>query len=262
MKTVELNLENSSFFVREAFNTLRTNLLFCGRSAKAIVITSCLENEGKSTIAIGLARGLAENGEKVLLLDGDLRKSVLANRVKTEGAIVGLSQVLSGQIQTEDAIYATDCKGLDLIFAGPFPPNPAELLTGKEFKELIASLRNAYDHIIIDAAPLGLVVDASAIAAACDGSILVLNRGAIKARMAQSVKKQLERSGCPVLGVVMNQTTRRSRRSAYGYYYDAYQSYGHYYGRHGYYGRNTDGKRAVSGTSRSAINGKTETKKK
>ena len=235
-KKVEMTWDNSGgFFVRDAFYTLRTNVLFCGREVKAIVITSCLENEGKSTVSIGLAKGLAENGERVLFLDADLRKSVLASRVKTEGTIVGLSQVLSGQIQAEEVIYETDCKGLDVVFAGPFPPNPAELLTGKEFKEFVASLRENYDHIIIDAAPLGLVVDAAAIAEVCDGSILVLNKGQIKSRLAQNVKKQLERSKCQILGAVLNQTTRRNRRSSYGYYYyQRYSSYGKYYGKYGY----------------------------
>ena len=241
MKKVELNWKNNDgFFVREAFNTLRTNVLFCGKNTKAIVITSCLENEGKSTVALGLARGLAENGEHVLFLDADLRKSVMAGLVKSEGTIVGLSQVLSGQVSDEDAIYATDCKGLDVIFAGPFPPNPAELLTGNDFRTLLTSLKERYDHVIIDAAPLGLVVDASAIAAVCDGSILLINRGQIKARMAQNVKKQLERSGCPILGVVMNQTARRGRKSEYGYYYDRYgyrNSYRYGKGRYGYHGK-------------------------
>ena len=238
MKTVELPVEmTDGFFVKEAFNTLRTNVLFCGRDIKTIVLTSCLANEGKSTIALGLAKGLAENDEKVLFVDADLRKSVLANRLKTEGTLVGLSQILSGQVKADDAIYPTDSEGLDLVFAGPFPPNPAELLTGKEFKDFISAMRERYDHIIIDAAPLGLVIDAATIAEVCDGSILVLNRGQIKARVAQNVKKQLERSGCPILGAVMNQTTRRSRRSAYGYYYDVYNSYGKYgYGYYGKYG--------------------------
>ena len=218
------------FFVREAYNTLRTNLLFCGRSVKVIVVTSCLDNEGKSTVSLGLARALAANGERVLLLDADLRKSVFAVKAKTEGNIVGLSQVLSGQVTVDDAIYETNYTGLDMIFAGPFPPNPSEMLTSGEFKNLIASLRETYDHIIIDAAPLGLVIDASAIASVCDGSILVINRGQIKSRTAQSVKKQLERSGCPILGAVLNQTTKRVSRFGYGYYYsDRYSSYRYSY---------------------------------
>ena len=237
-KTVEFEWgRKEDFFVREAYNTLRTNVLFCGRDVKVIVITSCLDNEGKSTVSQGLAKGLANNGERVLLLDADLRKSVFAVKAKAEGSIVGLSQVLSGQVAVDDAIYETNCKGLDMIFAGPFPPNPSEMLAGKNFAALISSLREEYDHIIIDAAPLGLVVDASVIAGVCDGSILVVNRGQIKSRTAQNVKKQLERSGCRVLGVVLNQTTRRNARSSYGYYY--YSRYGRhanyrYYRKNGY----------------------------
>ena len=240
-KTATFELETKEdFFVREAYNTLRTNVLFCGRSVKVIVVTSCLDNEGKSTVSLGLARGLAANGERVLLLDADLRKSVFAAKAKVEGNIVGLSQVLSGQSAIDDAIYETNFKGLDMIFAGPFPPNPSEMLTGNDFKKLITDLREVYDHIIIDAPPLGLVIDASAIAGVCDGSILVINRGQIKSRTAQSVKKQLERSGCPILGAVLNQTTKRVSRFGYGYYYsDHYSSYRYSYrNRYGYgYGR-------------------------
>ena len=238
-KTVEFDWgKKNDFFVREAYNTLRTNVLFCGRSIKTIVVTSCLDNEGKSTVSMGLAKGLAENGERVLLLDADLRKSVFASKAKTEGNIVGLSQVLSGQIPVDEAIYATNCAGLDMIFAGPFPPNPSELLTARgEFKNLLDSLRESYDHIIIDAPPLGLVVDAAVIAGTCDGSILVINRGQIKSRLAQSVKKQMERSGCQLLGAVLNQTTRRVNRMGYGYYYYDRRGYRRYARRYGYYGK-------------------------
>ena len=243
-KTVEFEWgTNKDFFVREAYNTLRTNLLFCGRSIKAIVVTSCLDNEGKSTVSLGLAKGLADNGERVLLLDADLRKSVFASKAKTEGNIVGLSQVLSGQIAADEAIYETNCQGLDVIFAGPFPPNPSELLmAGDEFKKLLTSLRETYDHIIIDAPPLGLVVDAAVVAGTCDGSILVINRGQIKSRLAQNVKKQLERSGCQVLGAVLNQTTRRVNRLGYGYYYYDHYGYHRYARRYSYYGKQTEPK--------------------
>ena len=212
----------SDFFVKEAFNTFRTNVLFCGKSIKTIVVTSCMDSEGKSTIAYELARGFADNGERVLFIDSDLRKSVFALNAKVDGTIVGLSQILSGQVSLEDATYATDTKNLDMIFAGPFPPNPAELLTSEDFRTLLSTLREQYDHVIIDTAPLGLVVDAAVIARICDGAILVVNRGQIKSRMAQSVKQQLERSGCQILGAVLNQTTRRGGHFGYGYYYDHY----------------------------------------
>ena len=96
MRKIELILTDNNYFIREAFNTLRTNILFSGRDIKTIVITSCIAHEGKSTVSFELCRSLAEGGKRVLLIDADLRKSVLATRITKERGITGLSQLLSG----------------------------------------------------------------------------------------------------------------------------------------------------------------------
>ena len=230
MKTIELiTEEKSNYFMREAFNTLRTNILFSGKDVKTIVVTSCMAHEGKTTISFETSRSLAESGKRVLLVDADLRKSVMASRLTKERGITGLSQLLSGQISTEQAIYHTNIEGLDVIFAGPYPPNPTELVGSTAFKELISENRDRYDYIIIDAAPLGLVIDAAVMATCCDGAVVVINEGRIKYRMAQSVKEQLEKSGCRILGVVLNQIDRkRSVASSDTYYGSKYES--SYYG--------------------------------
>lgn len=222
--------DNTNYFMREAFNTLRTNILFSGKDVKTIVITSCFAHEGKTTVSFGTARNLAESGKRILLIDADLRKSVLASRITKERAIVGLSQLLSGQVKTEDAIYPTSIPNLDIIFAGPYPPNPTELVGSAAFKELLNAKRDAYDYILIDAAPLGLVIDAAVMASICDGSILVINTGHVKYRIAQNVKEQLEKSGCKLLGVVLNQVDRKGgsargqRTTAYDAKYSSYYS--------------------------------------
>ena len=117
-----------------------------------------------------------------------------------------------------------------MIFAGPFPPNPTELVGSPVFKELLDCVRDAYDYIIIDAPPLGLVIDAAVMASVCDGALLVINQGSIKYRVAQNVKAQLAKSGCRILGVVLNQTQRKkhSIRGSRDAYYSKY-SYGEYY---------------------------------
>ena len=145
---------------------------------------------------------------------------------------MGLSQLLSGQVSMEDAIYHTQFTGLDIIFAGPYPPNPTELVGNAEFKELIKTQRNNYDYILVDAAPLGLVIDAAVMASVCDGAIMVVNLGHVKYRMAQNVKDQLEKSGCRVLGVVLNQVDRKKSAGAKtdAYYKSRYES--GYYGYH------------------------------
>ncbi len=215
--------------MREAFNTLRTNILFSGKNVKSIVVTSCFAHEGKSTITFETACNLAESGKKILMIDADLRKSVLASRITKERGIVGLSQVLSGQVSVEAATYHTQFENLDIIFAGPYPPNPTELVGSDAFKELIQEKREEYDYVLIDAAPLGLVIDAAVMASICDGAVMVINMGHVKYRVAQQVKSQLEKSGCKILGVVLNQVDRkRSSNSVTDAYYKQKYDSGYY----------------------------------
>lgn len=258
MKTIELIVEEqSNYFMREAFNTLRTNVLFSGKDVKSIVVTSCMAHEGKTTISFETSRSLAESGKRVLLIDADLRKSVMASRLTKERGITGLSQLLSGQITMEQAIYHTNIEGLDIIFAGPYPPNPTELVGSVAFKELISANRDRYDYIIVDAAPLGLVIDAAVMATVCDGAIVVINEGSVKYRVAQNVKEQLEKSGCRILGVVLNQANRRRTVASSNTYLNSY---------YGFDGKTTG--KAVrpntssvgSGSSRSSSSAKKDTK--
>lgn len=231
MRTIELNFgDANNYFIREAFNTLRTNILFSGKNVKTILITSCLAHEGKTTVSFELAKSFAEANKKVLLIDADLRKSVTVSRYTKERGITGLSQLLSGQVEIDQAVCRTQLPDLDMIFAGPFPPNPSELVGSPTFKELLDCVRDAYDYIIIDAPPLGLVIDATVMASVCDGAVIVINQGNIKFRVAQNVKAQLSKSGCRILGVVLNQTQRKKRsiRGSRDAYYSKYK-YGEYY---------------------------------
>ncbi len=225
MKHIELIWDeqaSSNYYIREAFNTLRANLLFSGKQVKVILFTSCFAHEGKSSISFDLCRNLAESGKKVLLVDADLRKSVMVGRYTKDRNLHGLSQILSGQAEAEDAICNTNVDGMDVVFSGPYPPNPTELAGSPAFKEFLDSQRDAYDYIIIDAPPLGLVIDAAVISGVCDGAVLVLNVGHVKYRVAQNVKQQIEKSGCKLLGVVLNQVDRKkSLRGPYTYYQKA-----------------------------------------
>ena len=229
MKTIELILDKQkNYFMREAFNTLRTNILFSGKDIKTIVFTSCFASEGKTTVSIESARSLAENGKKVLFIDADLRKSAMASRYTRERGVIGLSHLLSGQVDADNVIYPTQISNLDVVFAGPYPPNPAELVGSVTFKEFIYSVRERYDYVIIDAAPLGLVIDAAVMASVCDGAILVINAGHVKYRVVQGVQEQLEKSGCRVLGAVLNEIDRRVHSASKDTYYGAKMSAGYY----------------------------------
>ena len=225
MRTVELILEDSrDYGTLEAFNTLRTNILFSGRDIKTILVTSCLAGEGKSTVAFETAVSLARIGKKVLLIDGDLRKSAYASRYTREKGLTGLSQYLSGQLDLDRVLYATQLPTLNAIFAGPFPPNPTELVGSAVFGELVQAEREHYDYILIDTPPLGLVIDAAVMAPACDGALLVVGEGTVSYHMAQRVIGQLRKSGCRILGAVLNQTRRRkvSKSKYYASYYGKY----------------------------------------
>ena len=229
MRTVEMNFgDTNNYFVREAFSTLRTNILFSGKNVKVIVVTSCMAHEGKTTVSFEMSKSLAEANKKVLVIDADLRKSVTVSRYTKERGVCGLSQVLSGQIPLDQAIYRTQVPGLDIVFAGPYPPNPAELVGCPVFKEILDSVRDDYDYIIVDAPPLGLVIDAAIMASVCDGAVVVINQGMIKYRVAQEVKEQLSKSGCRILGVILNQTQRK-KRGVRGSNSTYYSHYGEYY---------------------------------
>lgn len=230
MKTIEIkNNEQDNYFMREAFSTLRTNILFSGKDIKTVIVTSCFAHEGKTTVSLNLCTSLAGAGKRVLLIDADLRKSAFVTRYTKEKGVLGLSQVLSGQVEADSAIYPTSIAGLDVIFTGPFPPNPTELVGSAAFRELLAAKRPLYDYIIVDAPPLGLVIDAAVMASVCDGAVLVINTGTVKRRTALDVKAQLEKSGTRLMGVVLNQIQKKSGRAGLsgGSRYSSYYSYEH-----------------------------------
>ena len=126
--------------------------------------------------------------------------------------------------------FLTNLKNLDVVFSGPYSPNPAELLEEDLFLKLIALGRETYDYVIIDTPPMGALIDGAIVAAQCDGAVMVVESGAISYRMEQRVKEQLEMSGCRILGVVLNKVSREE-----GTYYKRY--YGRYgkYRKYGYY---------------------------
>ena len=233
MQEVKINLPgDNDYMTEEAYRTLRTNLQFCGSDKKVIAFTSCMENEGKSTVALHVAKSFAQLKKKVLLIDADMRKSVLVGRNTDAQNMKGLSELLTGIEPVGNCVCSTQYDGLMIIFAGTYPPNPVELLNGKSFENLIMKTREIFDYIIIDTPPLGVVVDAAVITVHCDGAVLVMGDRKINAQAAIDVADQIRRSGCKLLGVVKNNT--KSGISRYGYRYRRYGKYGKY-GSKGYY---------------------------
>ena len=232
MNNVNLEkLQKLDFRLNEAYKILRTNIEFCGDDIKTIVITSCMANEGKSNVSLNLARSMAEAGKKVVFVDADLRKSVIAGRYKASRAVNGLSNYLCGQCRREDILYKTNVDNMSMIFSGPVPPNPAELIGNQYFQELLVQIRDENDYVIIDTPPLGSVIDSAIAAKVCDGIIMVIAANEISYKFAQKVKSQIDKTGCRILGVVLNKVGVGSK-GYYGKYYSRYYSkyYGKYYG--------------------------------
>ena len=232
METVKFGqIKEQSYTMKESLRALKTNIQFCGDDVKTILITSAVPNEGKSTVAMDLARSLTESGKRVLLIDSDMRKSVFVGRLQAQasngGEICGLSHYLSGQRRLEDVMYGTEIPRLFMIFAGPSVPNPTEILEKKYFAELLKFGKEHFNYILIDCAPLGATIDAAVVAKYCDGAILVIAQGMASSRLISNVKKQLEASGVKILGAVLNKV--KVKKSSYeGSYYGGY--YGNYYG--------------------------------
>lgn len=227
-------MEKLDFRTKEAYKTLRTNLSFAGKNVKVVALTSCTPNEGKTSLSFQLALSLAEGGWKTVMVDADLRKSVLRGRYKASHEKFGLSHFLSGQSDLDDTICETNIENFYLIFAGPVPPNPSELLGNDNFKEMLKKLRADYDYVIIDTPPLGSVIDGAVVAAGCDGAVIVIESNAVSYKFVQSVKEQLEKANVRILGCVLNKVNL-SAKSHYGKYYEKY--YGSYYGK--YYGNDS-----------------------
>lgn len=213
--------KKSNYFYEEAMKTLRTNVQFGGRGIQTIVLTSCFPNEGKSDIVMQLAREFGNMGKKVLLLDADIRKSSLASRYQVQKTVKGLSQYLSGQATIPAIFYQTNFQNVDIIFSGPSAPNPSELLEDEAFAELLLEMKRHYDYILIDTPPINGLIDAAVIAKQCDGAILVIESELVSYKVAQKAKEQLEKTGCRLLGVVLNKVDQEQDKyySKYGYYY-------------------------------------------
>lgn len=223
MQQLVLNMKEFPYEVEEELKSLRTNIQLCGDDKRVILFTSCQAHEGKSTATCRLAFSLADLGKSVLLIDTDLRQSIVKERIQDGRITTGLTHYLAGQCSIEQAMYQTQNEKVHLIPAGAFPPNPSELLSSPRMDALLQEARNKYDYVLVDTAPLGLVTDAAIVAQKCDGAILLMESGAIKYRAAQDVLHKLQSTRCPVLGVVLNKVPHRKS----GYY--GYGDYGDYY---------------------------------
>ena len=205
----------------ESFRVLRTNLQFVNvdGESKVFVVTSSVPEEGKSTTACNLALTLAHAGEKVILVEADLRRPKAAEYLHIESA-VGVTTVLTGRVDIDGAMQSASYD-LKVLAAGSIPPNPAELLQSTAMKSLIKDLRARFDIVLIDAPPLLPVTDAAILASESDGAILVVRHGKTTRDQVMVALSRLDSVAAKLIGSVANMTP--GRRISYGYSY----SYGY-----------------------------------
>lgn len=213
----------------EAYRSVRTALQFATDHGvpKTLLVTSSGPGEGKSTTALALARNLTQLGKRVLLVDADLRNPSLHKTLGLRPEF-GLSNLLAGACAFNAAVQETGDERLQVILAGPLPPNPAELLSGSKLVSLLTVGGERYDHVILDGPPVLGLADAPILANAIDGTLLVVNSAKTKISAAQSALKRLLAARARVVGGLLTKYDARTAGYGYGYgyRYDSYYAYG------------------------------------
>ena len=203
----------------EYYNALRTNIQLSGNNLQVISITSVKPGEGKSTTSTNIAWAFARAGYKTLLVDADIRNSVMSGVFKSREKITGLTEFLSGTTDLSHGLCDTNVENLFVVQAGSISPNPTALLQSENFSTMIDTLRKYFDYIIVDTAPIGIVIDAAIITQKCDASVIVTAAGEVNRKDVQKAKGQLEQTNKPFLGVVLNKfNTSAEKYGSYGEY--------------------------------------------
>jgi capsular exopolysaccharide synthesis family protein len=211
----------------ESYRLLRSSLQFglSDRPMRSIAVTSALPGEGKTTTACNLALSLAATGKRVCLIEADMRRPRLCHAFDAPDA-PGLSDVLTGRCDKDAALRASGTENLDLIVGGAVPSTPAELLEGPRFKDLLAELTAAYDHVVLDCPPVLAVTDAQVVAARSDQTLLVVEAGRYSRSSSLRALQWLDRVHAHVAGVVLNNVSTEDagyepQRAAYRRYVTA-----------------------------------------
>ena len=229
---------------QDSMKTLLTNLLFLGvdKPIHSVVVTSSIEGEGKSTVACLLAQALAMSGKNTLLVDCDLRHLTLEGTLGVR-APKGLGSALHGA-GLDQIIKPTRQAGLYFLNAEHDIPNPTEVISSRRFRELVETLEQHFDYVVLDAPPLGMFAEATVLSSITDATLLVVREGYTRKAELAGATEQLAKSGAPVVGLAFNCATSGSASPGYGY--------GYGYG----YGRRRSNKDADGSVARLAFEGK------
>ena len=201
----------------ESYRTLRTNIQYSSfdKEYKVIVVTSSDPSEGKSTTAGNLALSMAQDDKKVILIDCDLRNPSLHKKFKISN-LVGLSDVIIGKTDLIKAVHRHN-KNLVLLTSGKIPPNPSEMLSSKTMGNLLETLKESFDYIILDTPPVQAVTDSQILSTKADGTILVVRAEKTKRESVQNAVNLLKKVNANIIGTVLNGVD--SSRNKYYYYY-------------------------------------------
>ena len=234
---IRLTDKDVPFYVVESYKSIRTNVTFALSTVerKIFAVSSANPGEGKSTTSANIAIAMAQGGNKVLLIDGDMRKSV-QHKIFSLKNKKGLSTAVSKMQKLDDCIQTNVMENLDVMTSGPIPPNPSELLASENMTAILNELSEKYDCIIIDTPPVNVVTDAMELAKNISGIILVLRYARTTDEDVENVFKRVELANMNLLGFILNDV--KNKRAGYyskynkgKYYYKKGYGYGY-----GYYG--------------------------
>lgn len=222
-ENVVITHTNPKSTVTEAYKVLRTNIMYTGidKKLKTIVVTSSGPMEGKTTTVVNLAVTFAQAGNKVLLIDSDLRKPKI-HRIFMLSNSSGLTNLIANHDDYYKYIRSCDIPNLDILPSGTIPPNPSELLSSNTMKQFIQDISEQYDFILLDAPPVGSVTDAAIISTFVDGTILVANSGRVEISAIKRSKELLSKVGARIIGVVLNKLDKHASDNYYYYRNDYY----------------------------------------
>ena len=210
----------------ESINTICSAIMFTGKNMKRIAVTSHAPNNGKTFVAVQIARSMAERGKKVLLIDADLRRTVMRGQYRMTRTPAGLAHYLSGQCALEDAIYSSNIPNFFLLPAGQIVQTPLPLLTSPDFGELMERVDQLFDMVIVDTPPVGVVIDAAEIAKHCDGSLIVVEYNRQTKGSLRYVQRMMAQTEKPIIGCVINNFAMKGLyQKKYYYNYGAYRYY-------------------------------------
>ena len=216
--------QNSPFAVKEAYNAIRTNLLFTqqGEKCPIFVVTSPTANNGKTINSINLAVSFAQMGKRTLLIDADMRTPTI-HRMFSISVKNGLSEILAG-LTDNISVSKTDVENLSVLTAGKIPPNPAELLSSARMDKLLEFVKEHYDCVFIDTPPINLVTDSTIFAQKVTGYIVIVKTDTTNTHDVKTTVTNIEQIDGNILGFILNDVNSEKKK-----YYSYYRKYNYNY---------------------------------